>query len=112
MTEGAFRRLALSLPETEERAHMNHPDFRTRGKIFATLRSPAAGWAMVKLRPDQQEMFVALAPEMFQPVKGGWGRGGATNVILAKARKAITFEALKTAWTNVTSPKVRRKASQ
>ena len=100
MTRDDFRKLALSLPETEERSHMNHPDFRIGGKIFATL-SPREGWGMVKLTPDQQEMFVKLAPATFQPVKGGWGLKGATNVILNKAGKKITREALLTAWNNI-----------
>jgi len=34
-----FRRLALSLPDVVESAHMNHPDFRVGGRIFATLAS-------------------------------------------------------------------------
>jgi len=40
MTANEFRRLALALPEAEERAHMDHPDFRVGGKIFATLGYP------------------------------------------------------------------------
>ena len=112
MTEADFRKLALSLPNTEELSHMSHPDFRAGGKIFATLRSPSIGWGMVKLTPDQQELFVRIAPDIFQPVKGGWGRGGATNVNLKNAKKKITREALLTAWTNVTSPKGRGKASR
>ena len=32
MTADRFRDLALSLPETSESAHMNHPDFRVGGK--------------------------------------------------------------------------------
>jgi hypothetical protein len=39
-TTDTFRRIALSLPETSESAHMAHPDFRVRGKIFATLGYP------------------------------------------------------------------------
>ncbi len=58
---------------------------------------------MVKLTPDQQEAFVKIALAIFQPVKGGWGRGGATNVILKKAKKPITRDALLTAWKNITS---------
>src|SRR4051812_7307777 len=37
VTANAFRQLALSLPEAMEGSHMGHPDFRVRGKIFATL---------------------------------------------------------------------------
>src|SRR2546421_5469619 len=54
MTANDFRRFALSFPETEERVHMNHPDFRVAGKIFATLGYPEDGWAMVKLTPLEQ----------------------------------------------------------
>jgi hypothetical protein len=52
VTENEFRRLALSLPEAEEREHMGHPDFRVGGKIFATLGYPGKSWAMVRLTPD------------------------------------------------------------
>ncbi|HVB58611.1 MAG TPA: MmcQ/YjbR family DNA-binding protein [Candidatus Acidoferrales bacterium] len=37
MTPQAFHQIALRLPESIESSHMNHPDFRVRGKIFATL---------------------------------------------------------------------------
>jgi hypothetical protein len=43
MTADGFRRLALGFPETSESAHMAHPDYRVRGKIFATLGYPDAG---------------------------------------------------------------------
>lgn len=48
MTAAEFRILALSLPEATEAAHVGHPDFRIRGKIFATL-GPDEAWGMVKL---------------------------------------------------------------
>ena len=105
MTEQAFRRLALGFPETEEREHMGHPDFRVAGKIFATLRAPSIGWGMVKLTPLQQQLFVLAAPDVFLPVKGGWGRRGATNVRLKSATAAVVREALATAWRN-TAPRV------
>ncbi len=38
VTDAAFRKLALSLPEAVEKGHMGHPDFRVRNKIFATLQ--------------------------------------------------------------------------
>lgn len=100
MTANDFRRLALSLPEVAEASHMGHPDFRVAGKIFATLNHPRAGWGMVSLTPEQQELFVRAEPKAFMPVKGGWGRGGATNVQLRAARKPAVREALITAWRN------------
>src|ERR1700740_1614505 len=57
MTAEEFRKMALSLPEASEAAHMGHPDFRVGGKIFATLSPPGQGWAMVKLTPEQQDFL-------------------------------------------------------
>lgn len=101
MTADLFRRLALKLPEAAEVGHMGHPDFRVGGKIFATLGYPDDGFAMVKLTPDQQESFVSGAPAAFAPVKGGWGRRGATQVRLKEARVGSVRVALALAWRNV-----------
>jgi len=83
---------------------MAHPDFRVRGKIFATLGYPDSGWAMVKLTPQQQMFFVLAEPKIFEPVKGGWGRRGATLVQLRAAKKRSVRKALDAAWRN-TAPK-------
>jgi hypothetical protein len=106
MTADGFRRLALSLPETSEVGHMGHPDFRVGGRIFATLGYPDAGWGMVKLTPEQQEAFVSAEPEVFLPVKGAWGRGGATSVRLGPARAKSMRVALAVAWRNIAPPKL------
>ena len=109
MTPDGFRRLALSLPESVEVGHMGHPDFRVGGKIFATLGYPDDGWAMVKLAPEQQEAFVAADPSAFAPVKGGWGKGGATNLRLSKAKVRVVRTALLTAWRNVAPARLARQ---
>lgn len=104
MTREQFRRMALSLPEATEGQHMDHPDFRVRGKIFATLAYPDERWGMVKLTSEQQEEFVRAEPEAFVPVKGGWGRRGATSVKLRAAKRGSLRRALAAAWCN-TAPK-------
>jgi hypothetical protein len=98
MTPNDFRRLALSFPESEERSHMEHPDFRVAGKIFATLGYPEKGWAMVKITPIEQEMLVKAQPKVFNPCTGAWGRRGCTNVRLKAARKPTLRRALEAAW--------------
>jgi hypothetical protein len=103
VTAHEFRILALSLLETSEDAHMGHPDFRVRGKIFATL-GPDEDWGMVKLTPDQQAWFVRTEPGIFQPFSGAWGRRGCTKVCLAAAQVLTVREALIAAWRN-TAPK-------
>lgn len=110
MTANAFRNLALDLPEACESSHMSHPDFRVRGKIFATLGYPDQKWAVVKLTPEQQRRIVRAESELFQPVKGAWGRNGGTQIFLAKAHTAIVKEALGMAWCN-TAPKRLIKSS-
>ena len=101
MTANEFRQLALALPETEERSHMNHPDFRVAGKIFATLGYPDKTRAMVKLSPEDQHNFSKDYPDTFIPVKGAWGRRGATSVYLKPARKETLTKAIQAAWRNI-----------
>lgn len=96
-----FRRIALSLPEAVESAHMDHPDFRVGKKIFATLGHPHENCAMVKLTPDQQAVFVRDAPGVFTPVAGGWGRRGATNIRIERGDETAIRHALATAWRNI-----------
>lgn len=101
MTADQFRRLALEFPGAVESSHMNHPDFRTGGKVFATLGYPDESWAMVKLTPDQQRLFVRESPRVFRPCKGVWGERGATNVHLESADEALVQAGLQAAYENV-----------
>jgi len=103
MTAEQFRRMALSFPGAAEGAHMQHPDFRLHGKIFATLGYPDSGWGMVKLTPRQQEKFVRHEPTSFSPASGAWGRGGSTIVCLKMTKVALLREAMTDAWRNAAS---------
>lgn len=103
MTADEFRKLALSFPEAAESSHMNHPDFRVGGKIFATL-GPDEVWGMVKLTADQQATFIDAHSKVFHPASGMWGRRGATIVHLRGAKSSVVEPALIMAWRN-TAPK-------
>ena len=83
---------------------MHHPDFRVGGRIFATLGYPDKGYATVKLTRVDKKEFVQSNPDVFRPVKGAWGRQGATNIDLPAATIEIVREALAAAWRN-TAPK-------
>jgi hypothetical protein len=85
MTATESRTLALCLPGAEQCAHMDHPDFRVGGKVFATLGYP-------------DDALVAAHPKMFAPVKGAWGKQGCTNVRLETAAEKPVREALAAAW--------------
>ncbi len=111
MTPSAFRKLALRLPDTEEREHMNHPDFRVHGKIFATLNYPSKEFGMVNLWPEQQAALVEAHPKMFSPFTGGWGKKGATRVHLKTATERVVAKALADAWEkHAPKPKVKKSA--
>src|SRR6266481_702220 len=94
MTTDQFRKMALGIPTAVERSHMNHPDFRVAGRIFASLGVPDESWGMVKLTPEQQRAFIEKAPDVFKPCSGAWGRRGYTNVYLASAKASIVRTAL------------------
>ena len=98
MTASDFRRFALSLPEAVEGAHMGHADFRVGGKIFATLAYEKEGYGVLLFTPDEQAGMIADEPRIFSPVTGGWGRQGATRVLLAKVKSDVLEGALRTAW--------------
>jgi hypothetical protein len=98
MNASDFRRIALSLEGAEEGSHFGAVDFRVGGRIFATLAAVKHGYGNLMLTPEQQAMFVAEAPEIFLPIPGGWGRNGATHVVLAKASEDVVLGALRTAW--------------
>ena len=93
-----FRRIALSLEGAEEGSHMGALDFRVGGKIFATLAHEKQGYGNLIMTPEQQAAFVEELPDVFLPVHGGWGRNGATHVVLAAASEDVLEGALRTAW--------------
>lgn len=88
---------------------MGHADFRTNGKIFATLPfegdqaakdNVPGGVAVLKLTIEQQDALIEAWPRHFEPVKGGWGRRGYTRVLLRGVPMRIARQAIKIAWTN------------
>ena len=100
MTPDDVRRLALALPETCESAHFGRPDFRVRGKVFATLW-PNDKMAVVKLDPGEQQLRIEADPHVFAPVPGGWGQRGWTILDLGASDEATLRSALLAAWTSV-----------
>ena|SRR5437870_10724939 len=112
MTIDQFRRMVLEIPTAVEQSHMNHPDFRIAGRIFASVGVPDENWGMVKLMPEQQRASVEKAPEVFKPSSGAWGRQGYTNVYLPAAKAAIVRAALNAAAKNVASQKRKKNAQR
>lgn len=93
-----FRRIALSLEGAEEGSHMGAKDFRVGGRIFATLAAVSHGFGNLMLTPERQAEYVTGQPELFLPVKGGWGRMGITHIRLDVANEDVLRGALHAAW--------------
>jgi len=98
MTIRDFRRIALSFDGAEEGSHMGAADFRVDGRIFCTLAHAKKGYGNLMLTPEQQQMFIQDLPEIFIPVAGGWGRNGATHVVLANVSEDVLEGALRVAY--------------
>jgi len=108
VTETDFRRIALGLKGALEAAHMDHPDFRVNGRIFATLHHDRKV-GMVKLTPEQQQAFIRDQPAAFKPENGAWGRQGCTAVLLEAVDEDALGEALTLAWRNVAATRAGRR---
>ena len=109
MTPDEFRRIAVSMNGAVEGAHMGHPDFRSNGKIFATLY-PDGEHGMVKLTPEQQQEFMSTDDEVFAPASGAWGRQGCTTVRLALVDEDKLGEAMTLALQNTVKVAVDGKS--
>jgi hypothetical protein len=113
LTADDFRDLALRLDGATEGSHMGHPDFRARGRIFASLHANEET-GTVKLTPDEQREMIRTYPRMFTPAAGAWGLQGWTIGRLHAAEEAAVRAAVLLAWQNVTSmpaPPKRSKSS-
>jgi len=64
-----------------------------RKDFFARWRMRRRDTGNLMLKPEQQAMFVEELPEIFLPVAGGWGRNGATHVVLEKASEDVSGRA-------------------
>ena len=87
MTGDDLRRLAMALPEVEERLTWEVDiTFRVRDKIFAIMGQDGAQ-ASIKATLEAQQALVASEPETFS-VSAYTGRYGWTSVALARVSAA------------------------
>jgi hypothetical protein len=95
-TDKDFERIALSLPGTEARPHVDRTAYRVR-RIYATL-APDRTSANLMYGPSDQKRFCEARPDAFIPLPNKWGEKGATTVILAAVSENELREALERAW--------------
>ncbi|HZG26872.1 MAG TPA: MmcQ/YjbR family DNA-binding protein [Ensifer sp.] len=91
-----FERIALSLPGTAARPHVDRMAYRVR-RIYATL-APDRLSANLMYGPSDQKRFCEARPEAFFPLPNKWGEKGATTVVLDSVTEEELREALERAW--------------
>jgi hypothetical protein len=97
------RRIAMSLPEAEERVTWDVDiTFRVRDKIFA-MGGPDGTHASIKASIERQADLIALDPETFAP-SAYVGRFGWVTVDLARVDEPMLDDLLRDAWRR-TAPK-------
>jgi hypothetical protein len=97
-----FRRLCLSLPESEERETWGEATFRVRDRIFA-MGSPDGEFVLVKASLDDQSGLVEMDPKTFAP-SAYTGRFGWVRVRLAGVGRQLAERLVTNAWKR-TAPK-------
>jgi predicted DNA-binding protein (MmcQ/YjbR family) len=100
ITITTLRKLALSLPETEEAPHFEKISFRVQKKIFATYDSKLKR-ATIKLSEADQDVFARMSKGAIFPVGNKWGRQGWTHVELKSVNKVLFTDALLTSYCEV-----------
>jgi hypothetical protein len=105
MTGEDLRRIALALPEVEEKVTWEVDiTFRVRDKIFAIM-GPDGEQASVKATLEAQQALVGSDPETFS-VSHYTGRFGWTTVVLGRVEPDELRELVEDAWRR-TAPKRR-----
>jgi predicted DNA-binding protein (MmcQ/YjbR family) len=104
------RELVAALAETAESAHHGHPDFRMRGKIFATL-SEKQDRAALRLTCIEARALAASRPEVFRLVSDrepiGW-----VSLPLSLADETELADLLEEAWSLRASEPTKRSRSR
>ena len=76
---------------------MGCPTSEQKTGSLPTLASQGQGYGNLMLTPELQAEFVRELPEVFLPIRGGWGKMGMTHIRLAHASEDVLAGALRTA---------------
>ncbi len=107
MQKVTLRKIALALPEAEERETWGEATFRVRDKIFAMLDHEGKR-ASVKTARDEQQALISQDPDTFF-YPDYVGVHGWVGVVVSKADRDEVCELLTEAW-RMTAPKRLVKA--
>jgi predicted DNA-binding protein (MmcQ/YjbR family) len=101
----AFKKMALSLPHTEEVVHFERAGFKVIGKRMFASYLPKDNTANIFLNPSEQKLFCRMDKKNIYPVPNKWGEKGITTFVLDHVANEIVTEALLSAHNDVVSAK-------
>jgi hypothetical protein len=107
MRGATFRKIALALPEAEERETWGEATFRVRNKIFAMMGSDGRRGS-IKASKEEQAALLASEPDTFF-IPDYVGVHGWIGVVMRSADTREVRELLTEAW-RMTAPKRSVKA--
>lgn len=107
----AFRKLALSFPETTEEPHFEKTSFRVKKKIFATYDANNKR-AFIKLSEIDQNVFSSADKRFVYPVNNKWGKQGWTIFEMTSVHKDLFVDALTTAYCEAAPKKLAEQIRQ
>ncbi len=96
------RKFALALEGVSEVDHWERPAFRTKKRIFITLR-PGEEKAMFHIPEEHQEILFEARPEAFEPLH--WGKVTRSLVNLRKLSQKELAALVREAWEHALPPK-------
>ena len=96
MTLDDARKMALSLPSSNEEPHHHFTSFRVNGKIFATA-PPEEEFLHVFVDEERRELAVAMFPDACEPLTWGKKTVG-VRIRLAVADADDVEDLLRSAW--------------
>lgn len=111
VTDAQMRAIALELPETQEKSHFGHPDFRVKNRIFATLW-PDQSRAVLRLTPVDQATAILAKPDVFAIPSGAGRTAGWTSVDLSKVNEDEFRQLLRKAWAALPRPRPRKEVAR
>ena len=102
-TAADVNRIAMGLDGTIAAPHFDRTAYRVR-RIYATV---GGGTLNLKLSPDEQDFKVMMAPDLYAPISGAWGRQGWTTLSLPAAPIEDLEASLRMAWEHGRATKAR-----
>ena len=105
-----FRKIALALPEAEERETWGHPTFRVRERMFAAMATDGTS-VSIKATKEAQAALVGSEPGTFS-IPAYVGHHGWVGVTLAKVDPEELRELITEAWLMTVPKRLARELDE